>query len=210
MTSDLVFADRLGSVEFIDSRETMTLLTDPRAAIGVLQGKVRSLREGEVAKAEGTARTILEKGAVVGTEKEGTSPKFTLKTAGAAIVPTFPDYLDPALFEGLDADYALASMATIRYLMYSDVYAIFGILPFMAANRVLAHPPFTVFALYDLTSGQRVWESHVGSRRPLLPQPAAQKTDVLDPLGHPIVGAAYLLTDDALGAMARAIGVPAP
>ena len=206
--SDRVFVGKLGVVEFVPSDETVAALADAEGLVDALRAGVRDVRQGKPVEVKGEKDVVLAKGAVTVGEDE--SPQFRMRSSSAPLSKTFPDYVDVALLQGVEADFMLVSVATQRYLALSDILALFGILPLAFGEQSFGYPPVAVYALYETTNGERVWEGLLGAERAPHLVPTQRDDDPIDPRAHAVIGAAHILTGDARTAMERALGNPGP
>lgn len=117
-----------------------------------------------------------------------------------------PAALPPRLFSGLDADYALLTVTFSGYERVSRTAAMLGIVP-LAWDRVIrADGPRSLFALYEIESGARVWDVIVGLENRIRPDDAMNaKRRIIDYRIMPVIGVAYLLTGDISIPLERAV-----
>jgi hypothetical protein len=116
-----------------------------------------------------------------------------------------PEYLDPSLFDGVVADYALVSASFGTYRQTTAIAAILGIVPILWVRELVGNRPRSLFVLYDLGSGHRVWEAALAVEG-ISARGIEYADELIDPRVMPFVGAAYLLTGDVQEPLARALG----
>ena len=117
-----------------------------------------------------------------------------------------PAALPARLFEGLEADYALLTVTFPGYQRVSRIAAMLGIVP-LAWDRVIrADGPRSLFALYEVESGARVWDVIVGLENRIRPDDATRANRrIIDYRMMPVIGVAYLLTGDISTPLERVV-----
>ena len=203
--SDRVLSTPLGGVRFLPASEAAFDFDAVDGILDQLRASTASLREGRPPRVEGDARLLIGRG---GSSIDGLhrrTPAIRLRQRGPSARRIFPASLEPSLFADVDADYVLASVAASRFRMDSDIYAAIGLLPFMIGESSSALPPLAAWALYDVRSGERVWEALLGTSRRPNASIGDQINDPIDPRAHAVIGVAYLLAGEPQRALDRAI-----
>lgn len=192
----LVFAGDIADVHFAGPQATVAKLQQTPWAFPAIQRAVASRRLPSDLAPDGPTATILDSDMVAG-EKRERRQVVTLRQSALA-EPLGPASLEPELLQPLNCDYALVSVPFGAYAQHSHIIALYGFLPFAGSKNLLPLTPRGVYLLYDCASGEKVWESQIGTlpsgstRRAR--RPAASFT--AEDRSLPVVGAAYLLTGD--------------
>jgi hypothetical protein len=117
-----------------------------------------------------------------------------------------PAMLPTEWFAGLEADYALMSVSFSTYRQVSRTAALLGVLPLFWERRLEADGPRSLFALYEVETGARVFDVIVGVGNPVRAEvPGRTSERRFDLRIMPAVGLAYLLTGEIVGPLERAL-----
>ena len=203
-TLDAVFAAEIAGIRFIPPTEVVarTTLSDQESAhlaeqmSGSLPIEVEPKRlRSRLFASRRIGDTELPARLVVSLQRDP-YPKKQLSPAA----------LPPRLFAGLDADYALLTVTFPGYERVSRIAAMLGIVP-LAWDRVIrADGPRSLFALYEVESGARVWDVIVGLENRIRPEDAKRANRrIIDHRVMPVIGVAYLLTDDISTPLERVV-----
>lgn len=189
----LIFAGDIAGVHFAGLQPTVAKLQEAPWALPAIERAVTSRLPADFVP-DGPTSTILNSDMVAGVNR-GRRQVVTLRQSAQA-EPLGPARLDPDLLRPLDCDYALVSIPFGAYAQQSHITALYGLLPFAGSKHLLSLTPRGVYLLYNCASGEKVWESQIGT---LQPAPAITAEDRT----LPVVGAAYLLTGDIETPLAR-------
>jgi hypothetical protein len=182
-----IFAGDIGGVSFVTPSVLRPRLQGNPAVFTAIRQQVTTNLPADFGP-DGKTRTLLESKTVGGVE-QSEKQVVTLRE-GTAASSLAAEQLDPSLLSGLDADYVLISVPFGAYVDMTRIAALYAILPLSGSGHLISLTPRGLFALYDCTTGRKVWEGQIGS---LAPEDTSKG---LDRRVHPILGAAYLLTGD--------------
>ncbi len=207
-TLDAVFAAEFAGIRFIPPSEVVarTALSEEESALmaeqmsGFLPIEVEPKRLRKRVFASGRIGETDLPGPLLVTLQRDPYPKKQLSPAA----------LPPRLFAGLDADYALLTVTFSGYERVSRTAAMLGIVPLAWERVIRAHGPRSLFALYEIESGARIWDVIVGLENRIRPDDATNaKRRIIDDRIMPVIGAAYLLTGDITTPLERAVSARA-
>lgn len=202
-TTELLFTEPLGNVKFeLPERDS--------AALETIESLHTALTKRLPArfKPDGTQKRMIDK-KLERSDQKLRRHVVDFRKGGVPDTDLTPAFVEPELLSAFDADYVLLSVAFGSYRQVSDIWALYGILPFGSQWRLLARPPSAVFALYRPSNGERVWESYIASENPGF-QPSQFEPLAVDPRTLPYIGAAYLLTGDIETPFQRVYDSPLP
>lgn len=201
---DAVFVSEISGIRFLSPTEVVALtdLSDDEAA--KLAEQMDTFLPVDV---EPTRKRIrLFSGERVGDTPLERKLTVTLQRDPYPKKQLSPALLPASLFDGLDADYVLLTVAFSSYHQVSRTAAMLGILPLAWARELRADGPRSLFALYEVESGARVWDVIVGFGSHVRPEQATREAGrIVDPRIMPVVGMVYLLTGDFVTPLERAI-----
>ncbi|MEZ4280175.1 MAG: hypothetical protein R3F21_11240 [Myxococcota bacterium] len=203
-TLDAVFAAEISGIRFLPPTEVVaqTELSEEEAAL--LARQMSEFLPIDVEPKRGKARLFSRRrlgdlrlpDRLVVTLQRDPYPKRQLSPAA---LPT-------SFFSGLTADYALLTVTFPGYHRISRTAAMLGIVPLAFVRELRADGPRSLFALYEVASGARVWDVIVGVDNRVRPADAtAARRRIMDYRMMPVVGVAYLLTGDVEIPLERAI-----
>jgi hypothetical protein len=201
---DAVFASEISGVRFLPPTQVVeqTALSDEESAL--LAEEMSRFLPVEVEPKR--RRMQLFSGARIGRTKLAERLVVTLQRDPYPKTQLSPAALPASLFAGLDADYALLTVTFSGYQRVSRIVAMLGILPIAWDRVVRADGPRSLFALYEVDSGARVWDVIVGVANPVRANDATKAARrVVDHRIMPVVGVAYLLTGDVETPLERVI-----
>lgn len=150
---------------------------------------------------KGTSKLLLDSDTVAGVKRDG-SYHVTINLADSAS-SLAPVQLDPVLLGSFGTDYVLISVPFGYYEKTKHTVALFGILP-VGGSGAMWRSSRGLFALYESKSGQKVWESQLGTETNSNMEMIRGQ---LPGVSHIVVGAAYLLTGDTETSLARILSV---
>lgn len=197
----LVFAGDIAGVHFVGLQASVTKMQETPEALPAIQRTVASRLPADFAP-DGATSTILDSDTVSGVKRK--QRQVVTLQQGTQAQPLGPQRLEPELLRSLACDYALVSVPSGSYAQQSHIMALYGFLPFMGSKNLISMTPRGMYLLYDCVSGEKVWESQIGTRWP------AHGNTPEDRI-LPVLGAAYLLTGDIetpLGRLLDGFGVP--
>jgi hypothetical protein len=109
----------------------------------------------------GAATTIFNSDMVAGVKRRRRQA-ITLRRSTQE-QPFGPARLDPELLRPLTCDYALVSLQFGAYLQQSHITALYGAVPVAGSKHLISFTPRGGYLLYDCSSGEKIWESEVGT-----------------------------------------------
>jgi hypothetical protein len=199
--NERVFRDELGTVRFVEPDRVRSFVSQVPGATRALEEWSRSAKHRRFFPAEGSDLVLHDgkKPLPGGVELK---QKVHFRSGGGATAGLLPDQIDPNWLGDLEADYLLASMSYTKYRQESGIYALFGIIPFAGYSyggpaNVRAH-----YAIYDRSTGRRLWEAYVGVETGKT-SPGKWSKYPLDPRTGPALAVAWILSSDIHDALLR-------
>ncbi len=203
-TLDAVFAREISGIRFVPPAEVVAQTALSEAESAMLAEQMRQFLPVAASPRRGRARLFSSRrigdielpGRLLVTLQRDPYPKQQLSPAS----------LPASLFAGLDADYALLTVTYPDYQRIARTVAMLGIVPLAWAPVLRAEGPRSLFALYEVETGARVWDVIVGLDNRIRPNDATEaRRRIVDYRIMPVVGVAYLLTGEFEDPLERAV-----
>jgi hypothetical protein len=158
----------------------------------------QSAVSGSPASGKGTLKILLDSNMISGVERSATY-HMTMNLS-TSVAPLAPGQLDSQFLGSFAADYVLVFVPFGHYIQIAHTFALYGVIPFMGSGDMRSSPR-GLFALYDVKTGEKVWEGQIGTLMTNIA--VAPRKDWIPLMSHIIIGAAYLLTGDVETSLAR-------
>ena len=198
---DSIFESALAGIRFVPPREVVV-----RSQLSQAETAELSTRMGQhlpLFVAPKRRKTSIFSGARAGASLLPGRLEVSLQRDPYRKLPIAPDRIPPRLLRDLRADYALI---TVAFSTYQRVHVWGGAIPITTSLEVRADRPRCLFALYDTSTGERIWDVIVGvAGSTASDQGISYAEEFIDPRMLPVLGVAYLLTGEFEKPLERAL-----
>jgi hypothetical protein len=181
-TINTVFTGDIAGIHFKTPQSLKKSLQEKPVAFLELSHKITQGLPAHI-QVEGEEKTVFDSKTVAGKKRD---KSYVLKLKAAATTAELtPKQLDFSMINAIDSDYVLISVP-FNILVKNTRFLTLGLIP-IAGYGTMSCSPQGVFALYELKTGQKVWEGQIGTYT---------SGDSPAPVSDIILGAAYLITGD--------------